>query len=372
MPPTGGYRTSLAFSTRYGPLGAAVSQGVFSPGQPLEPPDPQPVRLWDFPVGVNTTIAPRASEPFGFAHLRAFSNVELVRLAIETRKDQLEALRWRFNPREGVASSPASQARAESLAQFWRSPDGANGFAPWLRLAVEDLLALDAPAFEKRRDRAGRLIALDVVPGDTIKLLVDETGRTPQPPCPAYQQIIKGRVWAELTTCDLLYAPRNRRPNHLLGFGPVEQIVVTIQTLINRQAAQLAYFTEGKLSAGQALAKTEQWFAGVVKQLAGDPAVRAAVTTLETDANAAVNVAAEWAGTALDGALSTLAEDVSAAVAKYGAAVGASGQLSAAVATAIQAGVAVGVAAVQHGVTSITAATTPPSPAPAASAPAAP
>ena len=282
MPPTGGYRTSLSFQARYGPAGQALTGGVFSPGQPLTPPDAEPVRVWDFPVGVNTVITPRAAEPFGFAHLRAFANVELVRLAIETRKDQLEALRWRFNPVDGVAASPALTARAARLAQFWRKPDGVHPFAAWLRLAVEDLLAIDAPAFEKRRDRAGRLIGLDVAPGDTIKLLVDETGRTPAPPAPAYQQIIKGRVWADLTTDELLYAPRNRRPNHLMGLSPVEQIVVTIQTVINRQAAQLAYFTEGNAPLGFITAP-EGWGPGQIRelqlwlnaQLSGQPAERA-------------------------------------------------------------------------------------------------
>ncbi len=123
----------------------------------------------------------------------------------------------------------AGRARRAQLTQFWKRPDGVHPFAAWLRLAIEDLLALDAPAFEKRRDRAGRLIGLDVVPGDTIKLLVDETGRTPVPPSPAYQQIIKGRVWADHTTADLLNAPRNPRPTPILGFTPVEQIVVTIR-----------------------------------------------------------------------------------------------------------------------------------------------
>ena len=282
MPPTGGYRTSLRWQARYGPLGQSVTDATFSPGQPLAPPDQEPVRVWDFPVGVNTVITPRTAEAFGFAHLRAFSNVELVRLAIETRKDQLEALHWRFNPRAGVEATPALEARCQQLTQFWRRPDGVHAFAGWLRLAVEDLLAIDAPAFEKRRDRAGRLIGLDVVPGDTIKLLVDETGRTPVPPQPAYQQIIKGRVWADLSTDDLLYAPRNRRPNHVLGFSPVEQIVVSIQTLINRQAAQLAYFTEGNTPLGF-LTAPEGWGPAQIRelqlwlnaQLAGQPSERA-------------------------------------------------------------------------------------------------
>jgi hypothetical protein len=264
------------------PLGQAVTNAMFSPGQPLTPPDQEPVRVWDFPVGVNANITPRSSEAFGFAHLRAFANVELVRLAIETRKDQLEALHWRFTPRTGISETPALQARAARLTQFWRRPDGVHAFATWLRLALEDLLAIDAPAFEKRRDRAGRLIGLDVVPGDTLKLLVDETGRTPAPPSPAYQQIIKGRVWADLTTDDLLYAPRNRRPNHLLGFSPVEQIVVTLQTVINRQAAQLAYFTEGNAPQGF-LTAPEGWGPSQIRelqlwlntQLSGQPSERA-------------------------------------------------------------------------------------------------
>jgi hypothetical protein len=282
MPPTGGIRTSLSWQTRYGPLGPGVTNAVFSPGQPLDPPDQEPVRVWDFPVGVNTVITPRSSEAFGFAHLRAFSNVELVRLAIETRKDQLEGLHWRLNPRNGVPATPALEARAQQFTQFWRSPDGVHDFATWLRLAIEDLLAIDAPAFEKRRDRTGRLIVLDVVPGDTIKVLVDETGRTPPPPAPAYQQVIKGRVWADLTTDDLLYAPRNRRPNHVLGFSPVEQIVVTIQTIVNRQAAQLAYFTEGNAPLGF-LTAPEGWGPSQIRelqlwlnaQLAGQPSERA-------------------------------------------------------------------------------------------------
>ena len=109
---------------------------------------------------------------------------------------------------------------------------------------------LDAPAAEKRRDRSGRLIGLDVIPGDTVKLLVDDTGRRPLKPLPAFQQVIKGMVWADLTTDDLLYAPRNPRPNHLYGLSPVEQIVVTLTTALQRQTAQLGYFTEGNVPSG--------------------------------------------------------------------------------------------------------------------------
>lgn len=81
--------------------------------------------------------------------------------------------------------------------------------------------------------------------------MVDDTGRRPRGPgAVAYQQVIKGVAWADLTEADLIYAPRNPRPNHNYGFSPVEQVIVTINTVIRRQAAQLAYFTEGNLPAG--------------------------------------------------------------------------------------------------------------------------
>ena len=255
MPPPGGLRT--AFHVRLGasPAGSAWTAGfqptggMFSPGLPLAPADPQPVRALDFDVGANTVFSPRAGTPFSFGELRGFANVEPVRLAIETSKDQIERLDWRIRRRCDTHASAADPDVAR-LTRFFARPDGATPFATWLRALLEDLLVLDAPVAEKRRDRSGRLIGLDVTPGDTIKLLVDDTGRRPRPPLPAFQQVIKGTVWTDLTTDDLLYAPRNVRPNRLYGLSPVEQIVVTLNTVLRRQTVQLGYFTEGNVPSG--------------------------------------------------------------------------------------------------------------------------
>src|SRR6185437_5973066 len=94
------------------------------------------------------------------------------------------------------------------------------------------------------------LIGLDVVDGATIKVLVDSNGHRPRLPAPAFQQVIKGNIWANLTADDLIYAPRNMRSNHLYGFSPVEQLIVTINTVMRRQTQQLAYFTEGNVPQG--------------------------------------------------------------------------------------------------------------------------
>lgn len=256
MPPPGGLRTSLSFTMKNGPVGGFLNQafqpssGLFSPGTPIVPTDPQPIRAYEFQPGTNYIYTPRAGEAFGFPALRSFANVEMVRLAIETRKDQIERMDWRIKVKDPRKKRADADERIRRVEKFWRKPDGDTHFATWLRSSMEDLLVLDAPAFERRRSRAGKLVALDIVAGETIKLLVDQTGRRPKAPLPAYEQIIYGRPWNLLTTDDLLYIPRNRRPHKLYGYSPVEQIVVTVNTILQRQASQLFHFGLGNVPAG--------------------------------------------------------------------------------------------------------------------------
>lgn len=264
MPPSGGIRTSMSFQARQ-IAGGAWTQGFFGPGAPLTPPDPMPVRQYDFAVGSNLIWTPRAGEPFGFAELRAFANVELVRLAIETRKDQIERLGWRVRSRDEKKPKPGAETRIDAATKLLRKPDGVTEFATWLRAVLEDLFVLDAPAAERRRTLSGQLVGLDYVQGDTIKVLIDERGRRPRAPLPAFQQIIKGRVWADLTDAELIYRPRNVRTNHVYGFGPVEQIVVTINTVLQRQTRQLAWFTDGNAPPGMINAP-EGWTPDHIRQ----------------------------------------------------------------------------------------------------------
>ena len=129
-------------------------QGIFSPGYPLVPPERERVRLWDFPVGYNTIYTPRSYEPIGFDELRALAEShDITRLAIETRKDQIEKLEWTIKSRDDRNPAADAPARIERLTEFWRTPDGEQPFATWLREALEDVLVLDAPAFEVRHNR---------------------------------------------------------------------------------------------------------------------------------------------------------------------------------------------------------------------------
>ena len=170
--------------------------------------------------------------------------------AIETRKDQIEKFDWAIVSRDPDSPRADAQRRIDALTEFWRHPDGETEFATWLRTALHDLLTIDAPAFEIRRTRGGDVIGLDVVDGATIKLLVDDTGRRPRPPAPAYEQVIHGRPWRLLTSDELLYAPRNRRSDHAYGFGPVEQVMMYINIGLRRAITQLNYYTSGNVPEG--------------------------------------------------------------------------------------------------------------------------
>jgi hypothetical protein len=256
---------------------------LFSPGEPVVPPAPEKTRVWDFPVGWNYIYTPRSYEAIGFAELRDFAEKhDITRLVIETRKDQIEQLSWSIRARD--ANNPAADApeRIARVSAFWHHPDGEQPFGSWLREVLEDLLVIDAPSFEVRRNRGGEVIGLDGVDGSTIKVLIDDTGRRPKPPAPAYQQVIHGRPWRLLSADELIYAPRNRRPFKAYGCSPVEQIRTTIDIGLRRQAVQLQHFTEGNVPIGlisspanwttEQIRQYQQWFDAI---LAGNTAERA-------------------------------------------------------------------------------------------------
>lgn len=224
---------------------------VFSPLQPLQPGVPQIVgRTYDYQPGVNVQFQPRGygSGRIPFPTLRAASrNCEILRLIIETIKDQICSFGWQIVPKEDIEIDP-DDARILTLTEFFKSPDKVHTSEQWFRMLLEEFLVTDATSIYRVKDRVGAPYAFEIIDGGTIKVLIDADGRRPIAPDPAYQQVIKGSPRANYTTDELLYMPRT-----LLSYDPtyglsmVEQILITIQTSINRQKYQLAYFTEGSL-----------------------------------------------------------------------------------------------------------------------------
>ena len=114
-------------------------------------------------------------------------------------------------------------------------------------MLLEDLLVIDAATIYPRYTRAGKLHSLDIVDGATIKPLIGEDGRAPEAPDPAYQQVLHGVPAADFSADELLYLPRNARAHKLYGMSPVEQIALTINIALRREAATLDYYRAGSV-----------------------------------------------------------------------------------------------------------------------------
>ena len=260
--------------------GAGIARGSgadwFGPLDPLKPIAPPDVagRRFDFPPGYNLVTRPRAYEPVGFAELRAFADAyDLLRLVIETRKDQMERQRWRIRPRTPSLTLPRlrgregwgqgrgtvdtdTQSRVVAIERFFHKPDGVTRWKTWLRSLLEDMFVIDAATLYCQRTRSGQLCALQQLDGSTIKRVIDDWGRTPQPFLgadgamvfpPAYQQVLKGLPAVDYSVRDIIYRPRNVRAHRVYGFSPVQQVLMTVNIALRRQLWQLDYYSEGSV-----------------------------------------------------------------------------------------------------------------------------
>jgi hypothetical protein len=232
-------------------------EGWFGPGTPVRPQAQTDAhgRQFDYPFAVNQMLARPRAEPgeggIDYPTLRrmadpALGGLDLLRIVIETRKDQMAAQKWAVRPRDKMAG-PEGKKRAKELEHSFRRPDAVQTFTSWQRQLVEDLLVIDAPTIYLRPTPKAGFRLPEVVDGATIKRLLDGGGRTPLPPDPAYRQIIKGMPATDYTLDELIYAPRNPRPNRIYGMSPVEQVIGIVNVALRRQFHLLSFYTEGNV-----------------------------------------------------------------------------------------------------------------------------
>lgn len=222
----------------------------FGPGKPLNPVAPDSVagRQLDFPTHYNLAQRPRSYEGISFEQLRAFGDsYDLLRLIIETRKDQIESFTWTLKAKEGKT---VSEDVIKEVQDFFQYPDKEHPWGTWLRMLIEDVLVIDTACIYPRMTRGGDLYSLDLMDGATIKRVIDAGGRTPLPPDPAYQQVLKGLPAVDYTREDLIYWMRNPRTSKLYGYSPVEQVIMTVNIAMRRQIHQLQFYTEGSMPEG--------------------------------------------------------------------------------------------------------------------------
>jgi hypothetical protein len=233
-------------AVRYVLTGA--SDAWMGPSQPLAPQAGQPQdqtrgRAFDYQVGQNLQQQPRATEGTTFAQLRGLADaLPILRLVIETRKDQMARLKWSVVPRD---EEQEGDPRCDKAMEFFRRPDQEHDWHDWLRMLLEEMLVIDAATIYPRPTVGGGVYGFDLIDGATIKRVIDGFGRTPTAPQPAFQQVLKGLPAVDYTIDELVYRPRNLRVSKLYGLSPVEQILLTVNIALRRDANTLSFYTEG-------------------------------------------------------------------------------------------------------------------------------
>jgi hypothetical protein len=284
------------FKRLYQQTVAALSGGWFGPQDPMPPAQPQTVgRQFDYTYGYNLYTQPRRDSGITFETLRSFADMlDLLRIVIETRKDQVAAFEWDVvaaDTSPGVDPPPDVAAKCAEIKKFFKKPDGELPWHAWLRAVLEDLFVVDAitlfPEYEGIRPAA-----LQRVDAATIKKVIDERGRCPGVPFPAYQQVLKGLPTSNYTRDELYYFQRNHRNNKVYGFSPVEQIIMTVNIALRRELSQLQWFTEGNIPEAIAgvpeswtavnIAEFQKWWDSVME---GNTAARRKLKFIPGDAS---------------------------------------------------------------------------------------
>jgi len=231
----------------------------FSPGEPIGPYDgySRTPRTQNFVTGHNISARPRSHERVAFDTLRGMIEAyDVAQMCIWHRIDSIRALDWSLVPARGFSGD--ADAAIDQGMRVIEKPDRQTPFANWLAKYLYDILAYDAGALYRLRNRGGRTIGLRVVDGTTVAPLLDYWGNSPEPPAEAYVQYANGLPWNWLTRNDLVYEPFRPRSNSLYGHAPLESILLNANTDLRFQAYFLQRFTEGNIPRAFASAP-ESW-----------------------------------------------------------------------------------------------------------------
>lgn len=219
--------------------------GWFSPQAPIAPVAPETdgwARAYDYSQSVNLQLQPKTSDANGqttYAQLHSLAtSCDIVALLIATVQDRMGKFQGRVLDYGGDPRKPSKAALA--VQEWLRLPDGVRSFHAWLSTLTYDMLVTDAATVYI--DRTAKPAKLRIVDGQTIAPRVDERGQVFM-----VQQIIKGQPAHDYPLDSMVWAPKNKRPNKLYGFSPVEQIKATISLALQRTARQLDYFSAGSV-----------------------------------------------------------------------------------------------------------------------------
>jgi hypothetical protein len=253
--------TTTALTTLARQLGGETSMANLGPGVPIAPirTEEGAPRRWDYVPGYNIITTPRKYEGVGFATLAAFAeNYDIARLCVEKRKDDMRSLTYSIRPRPIAGLTRAEvKTRASRLENgvgevtgFFLSPNQEDSWGAWLVQWAHQLFTIDAATIYLRPTLGGELYGLEIIDGSSIFELIDEWGRLPEPPDPAYVQVIRGSPSGWWTRDQIIRSPYWQTPRSPYGSPPAEWIMLTANRALRRQTLDLSRFTEGTVPVG--------------------------------------------------------------------------------------------------------------------------
>ena len=266
-------------------------QAMFGPGIPVQPAAIDPVdvvsgrpppRIYEYPVSTNLPGVTDRLIPWKV--LRDAADAPLVRDCIRIRKNMIASLGWdivvskralqQYKRQSPDTSSVKIQRELRArldpdvgrLVDFWAKPDFEQGetFVEWAGKALEEHLVLDALAIYPFWNYAHNRQGLRILDGSTVKVLLNQQGGRPQPPFPAFQQLLwgfprgefladtdtDGKVPGGYDTDRLIYRRREVRTFTPYGFSVVEQALQDVDLYLRRLDWDKAQYTDGVQPAG--------------------------------------------------------------------------------------------------------------------------
>jgi len=195
-----------------------------------------------------------------FSYLRRMAQIyPIARACINRRIRQITQLEWEITTIDEVENEKGYESQIEKAKEFFNHPMGPNTrLRELLTIMVDDLLSIDAISFEYQKTRGNEFMYLVPVDPTTIALRVTDSGATPQPPEPAYEQIIQGTTVAKFTTEEMLYDFMGNRSYSPYGFAPLESLILQAESAVQGALYNLGYFKENNIPEGFVTMPEEQ------------------------------------------------------------------------------------------------------------------
>src|SRR5271168_3713720 len=178
-------------------------------------------------------------------NLRRFSEIPVPRRAINCIKDRIAGMRWRIQPRQGVAleAMPDGAERAQILTDNFNSPNPDDSFRSFSEQVLEDIIVGGYGAIEVQPSGDSKHpLLLWPVDGSSIRMNLDWDG---SPQGQRYLQVTdQSGPKSQITLDDdeLIYIRLNPRTHTPFGLGRLEVAFETINAFLgaHRYASRLA------------------------------------------------------------------------------------------------------------------------------------